>query len=380
MAISATRTEATQRAQAQGSSPAASRSAPRFRIRFGRAVKPRELIYFTSQLALMLEVGTPVTTCLSSLAKQTRNASFRRILGEVGKDVEEGRQFSDALMRHPDVFDGTYMSMVKAGETGGFLTESLGRLVVVIEKKQELVTQIRSALTYPAALCVMAFSVVIFIVVAVLPKFTAFFEGKEHLLPGTTRFLMAASSSIRAYWGWYIVGTVVLVTAIKLFVESGVGRLTIDTIAVKSPIGSGLANKINTCSLLRTLGHLLESQVPLIEALGVTRTTMRNRYYQRLVDRIEARVTQGGRLSAAFVECPYVVESVRQMVATGEEAGNLYPVMLRLAEHYDKEVDQELRTFSALIEPVALIVLGTIVAVIVSSIMLPMFKLAYAVH
>ena len=347
---------------------------------FARPIKPGELIFFTSQLSLMLEIGTPLNSALKAIGNQTENVTFKAVIQAMLLDIEEGRQLSDAMRQHPRVFDNIFVGMIKGGESGGFLTNILDRLVEAQEKRQALKTQLRTALTYPTFLSIIGFFVIVFIMVSILPKFTAFFEGKESILPFTTRFLMTMSASIREYWWVYILCSTGLVISLKFFKESKAGRILIDRFFVSAPLIAGLSNKTYTCDLLRTLGNLMESQVPLLEALEVTRGSIRNQYFRDFVNRIMEHVRQGGKFSQPFATYPYVLETVKQMVATGEEAGNLPKVMLRLARFYDTEVDQELKTLSALIEPMALIVLGALVAVIVSSIILPLFKLSQVLH
>jgi len=343
---------------------------------FAGPVKSGELIFFTSQLSLMLEIGTPLNSALKAIGNQTENVTFKAVINAMLLDVEEGRQLSDAMRKHPRVFDDIFVGMIKGGESGGFLTNILDRLVEAQEKHQALKTQLKTALTYPTFLSIIAFLVIIFIMVSVLPKFSAFFEGKESFLPVTTLFLMTMSASIREYWWVYMLCIVGLVISLKFFKESKAGRTLIDRFFVSAPLVAGLSNKIYTCDLLRTLGNLMESHVPLLEALKVTRGSIRNQYFRDFVNQIMEHVRQGGRFSQPFATYPYVLETVKQMVATGEEAGNLPKVMLRLAKFYDTEVEQELKTLSALIEPISLIVLGGVVAVIVSSIILPLFRLS----
>jgi len=333
-----------------------------------------------SQLSLTLEIGMPLKKALGAIAAQTHDAVFKDVMQTMLRDIEEGRQLSDAMKRHPRVFDQVYVSMIKAGETGGFLKDIVDRIVEMQEKRQALIAQIRSALTYPAILCVLGVLVVVFVLVGVLPKFTQFFEGKEHILPLTTRSLMALSASLQGYWWAYLVGAVGFVVGLTRWKDSAPGRALIDRLFVSGPILSGLFNKIYTCQMLRTLGHLMASKVPLLEALDVTRGTIKNRYFSRFVTDIMTHVEQGGKFSQPFVSYPYMMESVKQMVATGEEAGRLPPVMLRLAEFYDQEVDQEMKTLSSMIEPLGLIVMGAVVGLIVSSVILPLFKLAQALH
>ncbi|MDL1963594.1 MAG: type II secretion system F family protein [Deltaproteobacteria bacterium] len=347
---------------------------------FAGPVKPGELIFFTSQLSLMLEIGTPLNSALKAIGNQTENETFKAVIHAMLLDVEEGRQLSDAMKQHPRVFDNVFVGMIKGGESGGFLTNILNRLVEAQEKRQALKTQLRTALTYPAFLSIIGFFVIVFIMVSVLPKFTVFFEGKESILPFTTRFLMTISVSIQKFWWVYILCSAGLVISLKFFKESRTGRILMDRFFVSAPLIAGLSNKIYTCDLLRTLGNLMESHISLLEALEVTRSSIRNQYFRDFVNRIMEHVRQGGRFSRPFAAYPYVLETVKQMVATGEETGNLPKVMLRLARFYDTEVEQELKTLSALIEPMALIVMGAVVAVIVSSIILPLFKLSQMLH
>ncbi len=348
--------------------------------RFGRRVKAAELIFFASQLSLMLEIGTPLSKALAALAEQTENETFREIILAVRQEIEEGRQLSDAMRQHPLVFNHVIISMVQAGESGGFLKDILDRIVEMQEKRLAVTTQIKTALTYPAFLCVIGFLVVVFVMVGVLPKFTAFFAGKESILPFHTRFLMAMSGSMRAYWWIYVLICTGLAVSLTLFKESKQGKTFIDWFFVRSPLIARLCNKIYTCELLRILGHLMESQVPLLDALTVTRGTVRNQDFRRFVDRIKEHVKQGGKFSKTFADYPYILPSVREMVATGEEAGNLSRVMLRLAKFYDGEVERDLKKLGSMIEPIALIVLGVVVGLIVSAVILPMFKLAHALR
>ncbi len=348
--------------------------------RFGQRVKPREMIFFFSQLSLMIDIGMSLKDALENMLEQTENAAFKSIIQLMTQDIEEGRQLSDALQRHPQIFKQVVISMVRAGETGGYLKQILVRIVATEEKRQSLISQIKNSLTYPAVLCILAFLVVIFIMVSVLPKFTAFFEGKESILPLTTRFLITVSESLRGYAWVYALTGAGLIVLLKLFIDSRQGRALIDKLFVSGPLIAQISNKIYTCELLRTLGNLLESQVPLLEALKVTRDATENRYFQHFIDQITGHVQKGGRFSQPFAAFPYVLSSVKQMIATGEETGNLPKVMLRLADYYDVEVDRNLKSLAAMIEPLALIVLGAVVGVVVSSVILPIFKLAQVIH
>ena len=171
--------------------------AERIRDLFGKQVNPKEVMFFTTQLSLMLEIDTPLSLALKAIAAEIQHPEFKRIILEMQTKIEEGRQLSEAMSYHPRIFSQQTVSMIKAGETGGFLKKILDRVVEMQEKRQAIMSQLRSALTYPAVLLLFGALVVVFVLVGVLPKFTAFFEGKEHILPLTTRFLMATSDSLR---------------------------------------------------------------------------------------------------------------------------------------------------------------------------------------
>lgn len=347
---------------------------------FKKPVKSSELLFFSSQLSLMLEIDTPLNIALDSISIQTENRYFKNVLTGMLREIEEGRQLSEAMSRYPEVFNRVYMSMIKSGESGGFLKEILDRIVEMQEKRQALITALRSALTYPAVLCAVSVLVIIFIIAGVLPKFTSFFIGKEEILPGTTKLLMALSVILKGYWWALIPLFTVSFAGILIFGKSSKGKKYIDWILINFPVVSRLSNKIYTCAMLRTLGNLMESDVHLLESLEVTKGTINNRYFKDLIDSIAFHVREGGKFSQPFSDYPYALPSVKQMIAIGEDAGNLSKVMLRLARFYDEEVERELKVFSAMIEPVALIVMGIVIGLIVSSVILPLFRLAHVMN
>ena len=181
---------------------------------FKKPVSSGELIFFNSQLSLMMEIGMPLTGALQTMADQTKNPAFRQIIGAMVRDLEGGRQLSDAMGAYPEVFDPVYTSLIKAGETGGFLKKTLDAVVAMQEKKQVFVSQMRSTMTYPVVLCVTSLAVVVFVLIGILPKFTVLYEGKEAILPFNTRFLIAASASLQGYWWAYISGTIAFISGV----------------------------------------------------------------------------------------------------------------------------------------------------------------------
>jgi type II secretory pathway component PulF len=381
MAITLTRSSPAPAANGAKKSSAASTSWKKGLFSFfHKPVSSSELIFFNSQLSLMMEIGISLPNALRAVGNQTNNAAFQEIVLAMLKDLEEGKQLSDAMGSYPEIFNTVYVSMVRAGEAGGFLKKTLDGIIVMQEKRQALITQLRSTLTYPVMLSVMSVAVVIFVLVGILPKFAVLFSGKETLLPWTTKFLMAASNSLRGYWWGYIAAAAGFFTGSYYIFRTPWVQSVIDRVLMTTPIIGKLTNKIYTCQLLRTIGHLLESSVTIVNALAVTGATFRNRYYVEFVNELRQHVEEGGQFSSFFATNPYIMESVKQMIHTGEEVGDLPRVMLRLAQFYDGEVDRELKTMGSLIEPLALVFLGVVVAVIVSSVILPVFRIAGAVQ
>jgi type II secretory pathway component PulF len=326
----------------------------------------------------MLEIGTTISRALGAIARQSRNPAFERVLSAMQGDIEDGRQLSDAMGRHPRVFNPLFVQMVRAGETGGYLKKILDRIVHMQEKRQALITQLRSTLTYPVVLLLLSVAVVVFVLVGILPKFLVVFEGNEGLLPLPTRILLFLSASIRDHWVAYCAGAAGLVLGVRMCAATPPGRALIDRVLVGAPVVGRLANKIYTGQLLRTLGHLMDSRIPMIQALEVTRPVFGNRHYRLFIDRIIDHVQQGGRFSQPFAN--YAQAAVKEMVITGDESGNLPKVMLRLAEFYDTEVEQHLKVLAATLEPVALMAMGAVIGTIVASVVLPMFRIASVLH
>ncbi len=345
----------------------------------GKKVKTAEVIFFTSQLALMLEIGTSLSNALRALNRQIKNHKFKTIIKNIIKEVEEGRPLSYALGLYPWLFDSIYLSLIKAGETGGFLSKILNRLVDIQEKRKAFVSHLRSTLTYPIVLCLAATGVIGFVLIGILPRFMVIFKGKEALLPISTIMLINLSNFLRQYWWVCLLLLILTALGLQLYLRSKTGRRHKDLLLIKAPLLNRLCNKIFTNQFLRTMGSLLESRVSLLEALEVTRGALGNYYYRNMVDEISDHVQSGGDFSAKILANPYLLESVKQMLVTAEESGTLATVMLKLSDYYDTEIERDLKTVSSLIEPIALVLIGGVVGLIVASVILPLFKIAHAV-
>jgi type II secretory pathway component PulF len=347
---------------------------------FGEKISAQDQIFFTNQLSLMLEIGTPLNQSLSVIATQIKNKKFKKVIMNLLEEVEDGKMLSQALRKYPQVFSAEYVSLVNAGENSGHLREMLDRAMELQEKREGFITSLKGAMTYPIVLCMVTISVVIFMLAFVLPRFTELFEGIEEVLPPTTKLLMAMSHVLRGYW--YLFPFLFAITwwGLREFLKTEKGRLSVDKLKVSLPPLSGIYIKIYLSQFMRTLGFLIQSNVPLMEALQITKRGASNLLFSKFIDRLTQNVEAGKGISPAFMEAPFIPETVRQMVRTGEESQKVDRVMLRLSDYYESEIEAQIKKFTIIVEPLLLILMGIVVGVIVISLILPIFKLSKVVH
>lgn len=350
-------------------------------VRIGRGkVRPGEIIFFIDQLSLMLETGTPLNKSIQAISLQIKNNEFREIVRYLGRDIEEGRMLSDAMRKYPHVFSNVYISMIDAGESGGFLKEMLERIVVLEERNQEFISTIKGALYYPVFLSIFAVSVVLFIIVYVFPKFGSMFEEIYDSLPLTTRILMASSNILVSYWYFIIIFLCIVWFAAYKFIITDKGKIYIDTIKLRVPLLKDFFMKIYISRLMRILSCLITSNVPLLESLSISAGVIGNKVFTKLIDNMYRSVEGGNTLSRPITESPYFPQTVKQMMSTGEETGTLDKVMPRLADYYDKDIERQLKKITTVIEPVLLVVMGGVIGIIVISLIVPIFKLTRSLH
>ncbi len=349
-------------------------------INFSRGISTREIIFFTSQLSLMIEIGTPLNVGIASIAGQIKNQEFKQVIMNVVDDVEEGTLLSHALGKHPHIFSDIYISLVKAGENSGQLQDMLDRVVSVQEKQEKFVAMLKKSLTYPLILCCVSVGVVIFLLTFVFPRFAVLFEEIKDVLPATTKFLIYLSNSMRSYWFLAAVLTGITVAGMYTFAKSTQGGMFIDKLKMTLPGLANIYTRIYLVQMMRTLGFLMGCNVPLLEALQITRGGINNLIFTRFIDQTSANVEEGRGMSLAFAESAFIPENAKQIVKTGEETQNIAKVMLRLSDYYEEELDDQMKRFATIIEPVLLIVMGVVVGGIVMSLILPIFKLSKMVH
>lgn len=343
-------------------------------------VTANDRMFFIEQLALMLETGSDLHTSLDILQQQSKNPELARVLTEIRDTISEGKTFSKALTKHPDVFSPTYISLIAASESGGYLQQILEHLVEMEKQRDELNTTLTSAATYPAFLMVFSVAMVVFILAVVFPKFAEMFTEIQDQLPASTVFLMAASHIILEYWWALLAGLAVLVIGIPMLLKTKSGSRKFASFKLKAPGVKHIFIKIYLIQIMRVLGLSLKHGVNLVDALDIAKDVAKNHVFHEFVDKLISNIHDGKKLAVGFNEAEFIPPMVKQMITTGEETGNLALVCTRIADYFQKELEKLLKFITKAIEPVMLIVMGVIVGVLVSSLILPIFQLSHAVH
>ncbi len=342
------------------------------------SVSSADLVIFTRQLATMVDAGLPLVGALTALFEQAdpkRQAGLRRIIGEVSASVQDGSTFNESIAKHPQIFNRLYISMVRAGESGGMLAEVLDRLAGFLEASERLRKKVKSAMTYPVIVICIALAITTFLIVKVVPVFGSIFADFGAKLPAPTQFLIDLSDFIRSYW-YIIVGVIVGVFyAIRAWVKSKSGAETWDRWKLKLPVFGPLTHKICMTRFARTFAQLLRSGVPILEVLQIVGDTSGNSVITNALRGVSSDVEKGEHLTAALSRQVIFPPMMLRMVSAGESTGKIDTMLEKMADFWDEEVEATLAALTSLLEPLLIVVLGIIVGGIVIAMFLPIFKL-----
>ncbi len=338
-------------------------------------VKLRDLVMFSRQFATMVDAGLSVVKCLDILQKQTRNTKMKEVIGEVKRDVAGGMSLTEALQKHPRIFSPLYVNMIRSAEAGGILDTVLDRLSGFLEKEQETRNKIKSAMTYPAVVFTFAMLMLVGLLFFVLPKFKGIFETMGLQLPLTTKILLNSSTYMKQYWYVAIVMMAGTVVIIKMAARTEKGKYAIDNMKLKMPIFGDLMLKTAVSRFARTFGTLISSGVPVLRALEIVSDTAGNRVVAETVVRARHSIKEGEKISTPLFGSRIFPVMVTQMIAIGEETGRLDQMLVKVANFYDDEVDNTLKSLTSLIEPLMIVGLGLIVGFIAVSVISPIYSL-----
>lgn len=345
----------------------------------GTGLRSSDRMFFTEQLALLLETGSSLHTSLRALKNEGQSAALSAVIESLLSDVSEGRSFSEALSRHQDFFPSSYVNLVAAGERGGFLHEILAQLLRLEEKQAQTRSMLISAFSYPAFLIVFSIAVVIFVLVYVFPKFAALFVAIKDQLPWTTLALMTVSDILRSYWWACLGGLGAGLIAFRYWLLSDSGSILLDGLKLRLPGVRMIFLRLYLTRFMRVMGLSLTNGVTVVDALVSASDVVGNRVFDRFLDEVKLKVQQGSGFSSGFNQAGFIPPVVKQMVSTGDESGKLGLVMERLADYYERELESQLNRLARLVEPAMLLIMGVVVGLIVSSLILPIFKLSRAV-
>ncbi|NNJ95962.1 MAG: type II secretion system F family protein [Gammaproteobacteria bacterium] len=339
----------------------------------------QDRILFTEQLALMLETGMALHEALKAFCTLDIKPGLKTIVESLMNDVEEGRTFSAALSRHADFFSMAYINLVAAAENGGFLDRVLVELKDMDEKREKLKSTVVSAMVYPAFLILFSLGVVVFVLVFVFPKFAELFARISDQLPGSTRILMAASHALINYWWLFIAVITVLAVAGRYWLKTPHGIETMDRLKLSVVVIKDIFVQLYLVQSMRLMAMSMANGVSVMDTLEACREVVRNNVFNRFIAQLQVHVEEGAGFSAGFEEADFMPATVKQMIRTGDDTGNLPQVMARVADYYERELEKKLALFARLVEPIMLLVMGAVVGLIVSSLILPIFKLSRAV-
>ena len=354
-----------------------------FRVEFGASSK--DILSFTNQLAVMVRAGISLQESLESIGVQQENQKFKAVIIDLKERIEGGQSFSQALGEHPEVFSSIYINMVAAAEISGSLSSMLQKLAEYLGDEAQTRSQIKGAMVYPAIIAFMAFSVVIFLLCFVLPKFGSIFAGKEHLLPAPTKILIGSSEFFRNYW--FVIVPLIggVFGGFRYFIGTEGGRVWWDKTKLVLPIIRKLCRSLYITRSLHTMGVLTRAGVPILDTLSMTAEISGNVLYRDMWIGVYEDVRQGGKiatsLNASTESCKgkgraLMGPNVVQMIRSGEDSGTLSEVLGDVSEYYANELKCVIKTVTSMIEPIMIVLMGVLVGFIAMSIMLPIFKMS----
>lgn len=347
---------------------------------FFNRIKPGDLTIMTRQLATMVNSGMTILRALYVLEAQTENEKLCKAISAVRKDVEAGLPLSDALERHPKVFNPLFVAMTRAGETGGVLDSALMRVADQLESADSLRRQVKAAMAYPLVVMSFAVSVLIALVVFLVPVFVGTFKQFGGDLPTITKFTVGLSNAMTGYWYAFILGTAGLVWAFKKWKTSTAGRKQWDTFRLRIPMKIGdIVQKIALARWSRTLSALVSAGVPLMQALEITGQTAGNWCIEKAMGDVIESVRQGGTIADPLKNAPVFPGMVTHMIGVGEETGAMDTMLSKIADFYEDQVGAAVKQLASILEPVMIVLVGGMVGFIVVSMYMPLFKVYDAI-
>jgi type IV pilus assembly protein PilC len=348
-------------------------------LAFGSGVTGKDILVFTRQFATMIDAGLPLVQCLDILGSQSDNPSFKKVIFAIKAKVEQGSTFADALKEHPKVFDELFVQLCAAGEVGGILDTILNRLAAYREKNEKLKRKVKSAMTYPAIVLVVGVGVTALLMLKVTPVFAKMFADFGSALPAPTQFVVDLSKWLQTYILHIVAITIAVIVTFVTIYRNPKGRRVLDKIFLMAPLFGPVIRKVAVARFTRTLGTMISSGVPILDALDVTAKTAGNRTIEDAIYFVRGKIAEGKNIAGPLLETGVFPSMVVQMIGVGEATGAMDTMLNKIADFYDDEVDTAVAGLTAAIEPLMMVFLGGVVGGFLIAMYLPIFSLAGAI-
>jgi type IV pilus assembly protein PilC len=345
-----------------------------FRVEFGPSRK--EILNFTNQLTVMVRAGISLQDSIESIAEQSNNRKFKVVIMDLKNRIEAGQSFSQALAEHPDVFSDFYVNMVAAAEISGSLSSMLQKLAEYLDSEAETRSQVKGAMVYPIIIATMAVVVTFFLLCFVLPRFTAIFAGKEHLLPVPTKILMASSAFLRGYWYYILPGIGAMLWGFWYLIGTEGGRLWWDKTKLTLPLIKTLCRSLYITRSLHAMGVLTKAGVPILNTISITAQIAGNVLYKEMWLGVHEEVRQGKKIASSLSRFSLMPHNVVEMIRSGEDSGTMSDVLRDVSNFYARELKTVIKAVTSMIEPIMIVLMGVMVGFIAMSIILPIFKMS----
>jgi len=339
-------------------------------------VKREELINFAMQLSVMVDTGVPLSDALHSLSEQPFSETFVAVLKHIDHDVTGGKDFSSTLEKFPRIFPKYFISLVRASEVSGTMGPMLRKLADYLVSQREMTKKVKGALIYPTFMFIMSISVTIFLLTAILPKFTAIFAQRKAALPMPTQVLMMVSHSLIAFWYLWVLGAILVGLAGLFLASTERGRICADFLKLRIPIFGGMFHKVYLSRSLSTMGTMISSGVQVLDCLAIVKDVAGNHYYQLLWDEVHAKVQNGAQLSEPLLKSPLIPKSVAQMILSGEKTGELSNVLTRVAAYMEEDLRTAVKTATQFIEPVMIGLMGIMIGGVAIAMLMPILTIS----
>lgn len=341
-----------------------------------KRVSRKDIIYFTNQLAIMVDAGVPVASALESISKQIENPTLGEILTNIQKSVESGSDLSAAMAEYPRQFDQTYVNLIKASEASGTMPQMLNRIATQAEEEQETIQQVKGALIYPAVMLVMCIGICIFLLTYVFPKLMPMFAARGAAVPVPTKIMIHVSTAITSYW-YLILLFLGLMGGLLYYIRSQEwGKAGFDWILIRMPVFGSMLKKLAISRSIRTLATTINAGVPMLEAIELSAGVSNNVHFKQSWDDISEQVTTGKQIHEALEGKTLFPATMQQMIASGESTGRLGMVLNKLSDYFDREVKVAIKSATTMIEPLMVVCMGSLIGFIALSMLLPIFTLS----